>query len=39
MELIQGNDGGARPAEVVQSLLGIEPKRLVKQSVKLGLVS
>jgi radical SAM family uncharacterized protein/radical SAM-linked protein len=39
MELLQGSDGGARPAEVVQSLLGVAPKRLVKESVRLGVVA
>jgi radical SAM family uncharacterized protein/radical SAM-linked protein len=39
MELVQGSDGGARPAEVVQSLVGAAPRRLVKESVRLGLVS
>ena len=38
MELVQGADGGARPGEVVQSLLGIDAHRLVKQSVRLGVV-
>jgi radical SAM family uncharacterized protein/radical SAM-linked protein len=39
MELVQGAQGGARPGEVVQSLLGVAPKRLVKESVRLGLLS
>jgi radical SAM family uncharacterized protein/radical SAM-linked protein len=39
MELLQGSDGGARPGEVVQSLLGVEAQRMVKQSVRLGVVS
>ncbi len=39
MEIISGNDGTARPAEIVRSILGVEPGRLVKESVKLGVVA
>jgi radical SAM family uncharacterized protein/radical SAM-linked protein len=39
MELLQGSDGGARPGEVVRSLLGVEPRRLVKESVRLGVMT
>jgi hypothetical protein len=35
LELLQG---GARPGDVVRSLVGCEPKRLVKESVRLGVV-
>jgi hypothetical protein len=35
LELLQG---GARPGDVVRSLVGCEPKRFVKESVRLGLV-
>ncbi len=38
MELFQGQNGGARPAEVVQALFGVEPTRVLKESVRLGLV-
>lgn len=38
LELVQGPEGGARPAEVVQSLFGVAPSRLVKESVRLGVL-
>jgi hypothetical protein len=38
IELLHTQEGAARPGEVVQSLLGVEAKRLVKESVRLGIV-
>ncbi len=38
MEILQTQEGTARPAEVVQSLVGCAPTRLVKESVRLGVV-
>lgn len=38
LELVQGQEGGARPAEVVRALLGVEATRMVKESVRLGVV-
>lgn len=38
MELVQGSDGGARPQEVVRALLGVDARRVVKESVRLGIV-
>lgn len=38
MELWQSAAGTARPSELLQSLLGVAPQKLVKESVRLGVV-
>lgn len=36
LEMLSG--GGARPAEIVRSLIGVEPRRVVKSGVRLGVI-
>lgn len=38
IEMVTTEDGTARPGELVKSILGVEPRRLVKESVRLGVI-